>query len=136
MTRIFALAVAGTLLWIALQVAIAAWPAIQEFGIDFLVTSSWNPVNNDYGVLPAIYGTLVSSFIGLLLASTHWCRHCCFIEREFSALQGEAGTGIFSRTSGCYSQRCLRSMGDFCFSANINQFGKMAPYLFWLATNF
>ncbi|MFM6105996.1 MAG: phosphate ABC transporter permease subunit PstC [Sphaerospermopsis kisseleviana] len=68
LTRIFALAIAGILLWIALQVASSAWPAIQEFGLGFLVQSSWNPVNDNYGVLPAIYGTLMSSFIGLLLA--------------------------------------------------------------------
>ncbi|MBD2436834.1 phosphate ABC transporter permease subunit PstC [Nostoc sp. FACHB-110] len=68
LTRIFALAVAGTLLWIALQVTIGAWPAIQEFGISFLGKSTWNPVNSDYGVLPQVYGTLVSSLIGLLLA--------------------------------------------------------------------
>ena len=55
-TRIFALAIAGILLWISLQGAIAAGPAIQKFGINFLVTSSWNPVNNEYGVLPAIMG--------------------------------------------------------------------------------
>jgi phosphate transport system permease protein len=68
LTRIFALAVAGTLLWIAVQVAISAWPAIQEFGISFLAKSTWNPVNDEYGVLPQVYGTLVSSFIGLLIA--------------------------------------------------------------------
>ncbi|GCL35507.1 phosphate ABC transporter, permease protein PstC [Sphaerospermopsis reniformis] len=68
LTRIFALVIAGILLWIALQVASSAWPAIQEFGLGFLVQSSWNPVNDNYGVLPAIYGTLMSSFIGLLLA--------------------------------------------------------------------
>ncbi|MDP5017687.1 phosphate ABC transporter permease subunit PstC [Anabaena sp. UHCC 0187] len=68
LTRIFALAIAGTLLWIALQVAISASPAIQKFGINFLVTSDWNPVNDQYGVLPAVYGTLMSSLIGLMLA--------------------------------------------------------------------
>ncbi|ABA22093.1 phosphate ABC transporter membrane protein 1, PhoT family [Trichormus variabilis ATCC 29413] len=68
LTRIFALAIAGTLLWIALQVTIAAWPAIKEFGIGFLAKSTWNPVNNDYGVLPQVYGTIISSFIGLLIA--------------------------------------------------------------------
>jgi phosphate transport system permease protein len=68
MTRIFALAIAGTLLWIALQVTVDSWPAIQKFGAGFLVSSAWNPVNNDYGVLPQVYGTLLSSFIGLLLA--------------------------------------------------------------------
>ncbi|WP_016951525.1 phosphate ABC transporter permease subunit PstC [Anabaena sp. PCC 7108] len=67
-TRVFALAIAVTLIWITLQVAIGAWPAIQKFGFGFLVKSSWNPVNDEYGVLPAVYGTIVSSFIGLLLA--------------------------------------------------------------------
>ncbi|MBH8562511.1 phosphate ABC transporter permease subunit PstC [Nostoc sp. CENA67] len=68
LTRIFALAVAATLLWIALQVTRDAWPAIQQFGLGFLANSTWNPVKNDYGVLPQVYGTLVSSFIGLLIA--------------------------------------------------------------------
>jgi phosphate transport system permease protein len=68
LTRIFALAVAGILVWIAIQVAIQALPAIQAFGAGFLAESAWNPVNNTYGVLPQVYGTLVSAFIGLLIA--------------------------------------------------------------------
>jgi len=68
LTQIFALSVAGILLWIAIQVAIQAAPAILKFGARFLFTSAWNPVNNDYGVLPQVYGTLVSALIGLLIA--------------------------------------------------------------------
>ncbi len=67
-TRLFALGVAAILLWIAVQVASAALPAIREFGFSFLASSTWNPVNGDYGVLAPVYGTLVSSFIALLLA--------------------------------------------------------------------
>ncbi|AFZ13906.1 phosphate ABC transporter membrane protein 1, PhoT family [Crinalium epipsammum PCC 9333] len=67
-TRLFAVGVAAILLWIAVQVAIAALPAISEFGLSFLASSTWNPVNEDYGVLAPVYGTLVSSFIALLLA--------------------------------------------------------------------
>jgi phosphate transport system permease protein len=66
--RIFALAIAGVLAWIAVIVAMKAIPAIMQFGIGFLFSSSWNPVNNTYGIWPAIYGTLVSSFIALLIA--------------------------------------------------------------------
>jgi phosphate transport system permease protein len=66
--RIFALAIAGVLAWIAVIVAMKAIPAITRFGIGFLFSSSWNPVNNTYGIWPAIYGTLVSSFIALLIA--------------------------------------------------------------------
>jgi phosphate transport system permease protein len=69
LTRIFALAIAAILLWIAIEVGIESLPAIKEFGLfRFLTESTWNPVNNVYGVLPQVYGTLVSAFIGLLLA--------------------------------------------------------------------
>ncbi|MEH2056511.1 MAG: phosphate ABC transporter permease subunit PstC [Nostoc sp.] len=68
LTKIFAFGVAGTLLWIGSQVAIGAWPAIQKYGVSFLANTTWNPVNDSYGVLPQIYGTLLSSFIGLLIA--------------------------------------------------------------------
>ncbi|MDF5739908.1 MULTISPECIES: phosphate ABC transporter permease subunit PstC [unclassified Nostoc] len=68
LTKIFAFGVTATLLWIGSQVAIGAWPAIQKFGVSFLANTTWNPVNDSYGVLPQIYGTLLSSFIGLLIA--------------------------------------------------------------------
>ncbi len=67
-TRILAVAVAALLLWIAVQVAINSIPAIREFGLQFLFKSAWNPVEELYGVLPMIYGTLLSSLIALLLA--------------------------------------------------------------------
>jgi phosphate transport system permease protein len=66
--KILAFAIAGVLIWITIQVWIAAMPAIKEFGLSFLTTSSWNPVNSQYGVWPAIYGTLVSSFIALAIS--------------------------------------------------------------------
>jgi phosphate transport system permease protein len=46
----------------------AALPAIRAFGWRFLVTSTWDPVAEVFGVLPLIYGTLVSSALALLLA--------------------------------------------------------------------
>lgn len=67
-TRIFAIGIAAILMWIAVQVASAALPAIREFGLSFLASSTWNPVNGEYGVLAPVYGTLVSAFIALLLA--------------------------------------------------------------------
>jgi len=66
--KLLAFAIAGVLVWITVQVAIAAMPAIKEFGLGFLTTSSWNPVKSQYGVWPAIYGTLVSSFIALAIS--------------------------------------------------------------------
>lgn len=67
-SKFLAFAIAIVLIWITIQVALQAVPAIGEFGLGFLTTSSWNPVNSEYGVLPAIYGTIVSSFIALLIS--------------------------------------------------------------------
>ncbi len=68
LTRLLALAIAAILLWIALEVAIEAFPAIQRYGLGFLSSTAWNPVKEEYGALPQIYGTLVTAFIALLLA--------------------------------------------------------------------
>jgi phosphate transport system permease protein len=40
----------------------------HKFGFSFLSTSLWNPVSGEFGAMPFIYGTLVSSFLGLLIA--------------------------------------------------------------------
>src|SRR5271154_3442202 len=42
--------------------------ALQKFGWHFLVTSDWDPVNDVYGALPFIFGTLVSAAIALVIA--------------------------------------------------------------------
>jgi phosphate transport system permease protein len=42
--------------------------SIQQFGFGFLIGRQWNPVKGDFGALPFIYGTLVSSLIALLIA--------------------------------------------------------------------
>jgi phosphate transport system permease protein len=42
--------------------------ATHEFGLKFLVTSMWNPVKGEFGSLPFIFGTVVSSLLGLLIA--------------------------------------------------------------------
>ena len=38
-----------------------------KFGWNFLFTSTWDPINDQYGALPFIYGTLVTSFLALLM---------------------------------------------------------------------
>ena len=42
--------------------------ALQKFGWHFLVSSDWDPVNGEFGALPFIFGTLVSSAIALIIA--------------------------------------------------------------------
>src|SRR6202007_39773 len=45
-----------------------AWPAIQAFGLPFLWTEAWNPVTEKFGALAPIYGTLITSFIAMLIS--------------------------------------------------------------------
>jgi phosphate transport system permease protein len=42
--------------------------SIQQFGFGFLTSRQWNPVTGEFGALPFIYGTLVSSLIALVIA--------------------------------------------------------------------
>lgn len=82
-TRLFGFGIIGILTWIALQVAWDAWPAIQRFGFGFMASSAWNPVKDDYGVLPMIYGTLVSSLIALLFAVPIGVGTAIFLSENF-----------------------------------------------------
>jgi phosphate transport system permease protein len=43
-------------------------PAIKAFGFGFLASQSWNPVTDKFGALPAMYGTIVTSIIAMLIA--------------------------------------------------------------------
>src|SRR6187200_2167475 len=54
---------------IAYQVVSDAWPAIEEFGLSFVWTEAWDPVQDSYGALTFVYGTVVTSLIALLLAT-------------------------------------------------------------------
>lgn len=88
LTRILALGVAALLLFIASTVAIRALPAIQEYGLGFLFSSEWNPVEGreKYGALPIIYGTLVSSAIALFLAIPLGVGTAVFLSEDFLPL--------------------------------------------------
>ncbi len=52
----------------ATVMTIASMPAIRKFGWHFLVSSTWDPVQDQYGALPFLFGTLLSSFLALLIA--------------------------------------------------------------------
>ncbi len=43
-------------------------PAFRAFGLGFLATERWNPVTEQFGALAPIYGTLITSFIAMLIA--------------------------------------------------------------------
>ena len=65
----FAALVPALLLVIFIAVGIAAWPALRQFGFSFLTESAWDPVAGQFGAAPAIYGTIVTSIVALVVAT-------------------------------------------------------------------
>ncbi len=43
-------------------------PSMDKFGFSFLISSEWNPVTDEYGALIAIVGTLLTTFVAMLIA--------------------------------------------------------------------
>src|SRR2546423_4396703 len=62
LTVVLLIILTGWQLWIGSSVA------IKKFGFHFLATSTWDPVAQQFGALPFIFGTLVSSVIALVIA--------------------------------------------------------------------
>jgi phosphate transport system permease protein len=56
------------LLGIIGSLMVGAWPAIREYGLSFLWSAEWDPVQEKFGGLVMIYGTVMTSVIALLIA--------------------------------------------------------------------
>ena len=53
---------------LVLSLVVMSWPSIRTFGLHFLVSLHWDPVNEQFGALSAIIGTLLTSVIAILIA--------------------------------------------------------------------
>ena len=67
-TLLFSVLVLLALAGILVSLLVSAWPAFHKFGIGFIWRVEWDIINEEFGAMIAIYGTLVSSVIALLLA--------------------------------------------------------------------
>ena len=59
------IAIVGLIVYELITKSNLSWHA---FGIKFFFRSEWDPVNDQYGALPFVYGTIVSSILALLIA--------------------------------------------------------------------
>ncbi len=66
-TRFFAFLVLALLGAIIASLIWGGWLSIKTFGLGFFTSTEWNPVTGEFGALVPIYGTLVTSFIALLI---------------------------------------------------------------------
>jgi phosphate transport system permease protein len=132
LTRILALAVAGLLLFIAITVAMRAMPAIQEYGLGFLTSSEWNPVEGreKYGALPIIYGTLVSSAIALLLAIPLGVGTAVFLSEDFLPLSIRTPMVFMVELLAAIPSIVYGLWGIFVLAPFLTPFGQ------WLHNNF
>jgi phosphate transport system permease protein len=65
----FAAFVPLLLILIGVAIIVAAWPAVSTFGLDFIASSEWDVPAGKFGAAPALFGTIVSSIIALVLAT-------------------------------------------------------------------
>jgi phosphate transport system permease protein len=67
-TFLFAVLILIVTAMIVIQLWVSSSPAKEKFGFGFLTSKLWNPVTDEYGALPFIYGTVVTSALALLIS--------------------------------------------------------------------
>ncbi len=66
LASLFAVVLVGAIAW---KLAQDAWPAISEFGLQFVAGRVWNPVTSEFGALDFVFGTVYTSLLAVLLAA-------------------------------------------------------------------
>jgi len=120
---------------------VGGWQALSAFGPAFFVTDAWNPVTERFGALVPIYGTLVSSFIALIIAvpisfgialflteiAPHWLRRPIGTAIELlaaipSIIYGMWGLFVFAPIMSQYVQPWLQNhFGEIAFIGTLIQ---------------
>ena len=54
--------------WLLVALLIGGWPAFAKFGLSFITSKTWDPVNDVYGGAGPIVGTLITAFLSLIFA--------------------------------------------------------------------
>ncbi len=67
-TMVFALFILVLVFLMGYEMVHGSELSLKQFGWKFLYTGTWDPVADEYGARPFIFGTLVSSFLALILA--------------------------------------------------------------------
>lgn len=84
-----AAAIVALLVAISLSLLLHSLPSLKAFGLSFFFRRTWNPVSNEFGALPFLVGTLLTSFLSLLI--------CLPFSLAISILLGEYfREGLFS----------------------------------------
>lgn len=94
-TAFVSCAAPAALIVIVLTLLQQAMPAITKYGPAFFVRSAWNPVTLDFGALPYIYGTVLTSALAIAMALPVGLAVSLFLaEPGVQGIRGAIGTGI------------------------------------------
>jgi len=94
-TTIVSLAAPVVLVAIVLVVGSGALPSIRHFGLGFFTSRAWDPVRDKFGALPMIYGTVVTSFLALVMALPVGIGVAIFLAQQGAPrIRAAIGTGV------------------------------------------
>jgi phosphate transport system permease protein len=87
LTRLLAVLAIGLVVWLVVQIAITASPAIRQYGANFLVNDQWNPgaknAEDRFGIAPQIGGTLYSSILGVAIGTLFGVAVAIYLTQDF-----------------------------------------------------
>jgi phosphate transport system permease protein len=69
LTAACAIVVPALVIAIAVSIFAAAWPAFSKLGLSIITSSDWDVANGHFGAAPALFGTLVSAAVALIIAT-------------------------------------------------------------------
>ena len=95
-TRLVAWAAVALVFWVVWDIARAALPAVRGYGAGFIAGQTWDANKGEFGILPAIMGTLYTSFLGLAIGSAFGIAIAIFLSEGFLA----AGIDALLKTVG------------------------------------
>src|SRR5262249_5766695 len=72
-----------TVVFLVYQIGHAAAPAVERYGLDFLTTATWDAGKDKFGIRPAIWGTLYTSLLGLVIGWLFGLAVALFLTQDF-----------------------------------------------------
>ncbi len=82
-TRLVAWAVVGLVLYVIVDIAGSAAPAMRDYGAGFVTGTTWDANKAEFGIRPAIVGTLYTSFLGLAIGGAFGLAIAIFLSEGF-----------------------------------------------------
>ena len=101
-------------------------PSIQRYGLGFVTTSTWDPVSEQFGAWPYIYGTIVTSLLALLIATPVAVGAALFLAEYAPPLAARPGL-VRRRAAGGDPEHHLRPLGLLRPGAGHARRGRAVP---------